>query len=94
MVTNVPHQDPQLIFLSEFLRGLGPFDGTATRLSELLEQSTGEQMLPAALAKKLVRYIGELDRAGIHVTSSRTRDSRLLHIACDGSDGNDGKSGC
>ncbi len=91
---DVPHQDPQVFLLSEFLRRLGPFDGTATRLNELLEQHTGEQMLPAALAKKLVRYTGELDKAGIHITSSRTRDSRLLHITCDGSDGNDGKSVC
>lgn len=89
-----PHQDPQVFFLSEFLRGLGTFDGTATQLSELLEQATGEQMLPAALAKKLVRFVSELDKAGIHVASSRTRDSRLLHIVCDGSDGNDGKSAC
>lgn len=90
----IPRQDPQVFFLSEFLRGLGTFDGTATQLSELLEQATGEQMLPAALAKKLVRFISELDKAGIHITSSRTRDSRLLHIVCDGSDGNDGKSAC
>ena len=91
---DTPHQDPQVFFLSEFLRGLGSFDGTATKLSELLEQRTGDQMLPSALSKKLVRFTGELDKSGIRVTSSRTRDSRLLHIACDGSDGNDGKSGC
>ena len=91
---DAPNQDPQVFLLSEFLRGLGSFDGTATMLSELLEQRTGEQVPPAALAKKLVRFISELDKAGVHITSSRTRDSRLLHIACDGSDGNDGKSGC
>lgn len=87
---NAPLQDPQVCFLSEFLRGLGTFDGTATQLSELLEQATGEQMLPAVLSKKLARFIAELDRAGIHINGSRTRDSRLLHIVCDGSDGNDG----
>lgn len=87
---NAPLQDPQVCFLSEFLRGLGSFDGTATKLSELLLRDTGEQMLPAVLSKKLVRFTSELDRAGIHITGSRTRDSRLLHIVCDGSDGNDG----
>ena len=89
-----PHQESELIFLSEFLHRLGVFNGTATKLSELLEQDTDTQMLPAALAKKLVRYTSELDKAGIHVTSTRTRDSRLLHILCDGSDGNDGKNQC
>ena len=87
---NTPLQDPQVCFLSEFLRKLGRFDGTATKLSELLLRDTGEQMLPAVLSKKLVRFTSELDRAGIHITGSRTRDSRLLHIVCDGSDGNDG----
>ncbi len=89
--TEEHRQDPQLIFLSEFLSGLSAFDGTATELSNQLEERTGERMAPAALAKKLVRYTRELDRTGIHVTSSRTRDSRLLHVRCDGSDGNDGK---
>lgn len=91
---DAPRQNPQVSFLSEFLRGLDAFDGTATKLSELLEQATGEKMLPAALSKTLVRFASELDKAGIHVTSNRTRDSRLLHIVCDGSDGNDSKSGC
>ncbi len=90
---DTPHQDPQVFFLSGFLRGVSSFEGSATQLSELLEQHTGEQMLPSALSKKLVRFGGELEKAGIHVSSSRTRDSRLLHIVCDGSDGNDGRSG-
>ena len=85
------HQNPQAIFLSEFLLELSAFDGTATELSVLLEQRTGERMTPAALSKRLVCYAAELSKAGIRVTSSRTRDSRLLHIRCDGSDGNDGK---
>jgi len=83
--------DPTLVLLSGFLQELKVFDGTATQLSMLLENQTGEILLPSVLSKKLVRYAGELDRAGIHVSASRTRDTRLLHIRCDGSDGNDGK---
>ncbi len=88
-----PLQDTQLIFLSEFLVALSAFDGTATELSALLAQQTGEQMLPSVLAKKLTRYSAELDKRGIRIVSTRTRDNRLLHIRCDGSDGNDGKNG-
>lgn len=84
--------DPQVVFLSEFLFDLSAFDGSATELSVLLEKQTGEKVTPAALAKRLVRYSGELNRIGIRITSSRTRDSRLIHIRCDGSDGNDGKN--
>lgn len=91
---DAPRLDPEVILLSEFLHGLGSFNGTATELSTFLEQRTGEHLLPAVLSKKLVRFTAELDKAGIHVTSSRTRDSRLLCITCDGSDGNDGKSEC
>lgn len=85
-------QDPQILFFSEFLSDLSAFDGSATELSSLWEKQTGEKVTPAALAKRLVRYTGELNRIGIRVTSSRTRDSRLIHIRCDGSDGNDGKN--
>lgn len=90
--------DPEIFFLSEFLSGLSAFDGTATELAGILEQHTGKQLLPSVLSKRLVRYSGELDKAGIQVTGSRTRDARLLHIRtnhtspCDGSDGNDGKN--
>lgn len=89
---NAPQQDAQLTFLSEFLFTLPSFDGTATELSALLEQRTGEQMIPSVLSKKLARYYGELDKQGIQIVTTRTRDSRLLHIRCDGSDGNDGKN--
>lgn len=83
--------DSTLILLSEFLRELQTFDGTATQLSVLLESKTGESILPSVLSKKLVRYAGDLEKADIHFSTSRTRDARLLHIRCDGNDGNDGK---
>ena len=91
--TDTPQKqaDPLLKLFIEFLKALNHFDGTATQLSELLEQRTNEKILPGVLSKKLVRYAGELSAAGISVTASRTRDSRFLHIHCDGSDGNDGK---
>ncbi len=83
--------DPEVLCLTEFLRGVCPFDGTATELSTLLEQQTGEQLLPSVLSKRLTKHSGELDRLGVRISSARTRDSRTLHIRCDGNDGNDGK---
>lgn len=93
VTTEEPVIDPVLSSLSAFLKELTVFDGTATELSLLLEQKTGEHVLPSVLSKRLVRYASELDKVGVHVSSRRTRDARLLHILCDddGSDGNDGK---
>lgn len=87
--------DPELIFLSGFLHELHSFNGTATELSTLLKQRTGDMISPSVLSRRLARYAGDLEKSGIHVSSSRTRESRQLHIACsscDTSDGNDGKN--
>jgi len=87
--------DPELIFLSDFLRQLHTFDGTATELSALLEHDTGEVVAPSVLSRKLAKHTSGLEKSGICVTGSRTRESRQLHIVCtprDGSDENDGKS--
>ena len=61
---------------------LKSFDGTATELAALLEEHTGEKLLPSVLSKRLVRYASELDRVGIQISTSHTRDSRQLHILC------------
>ena len=93
---DAPAVDPEVTFLSDFLKGLHSFEGTATELSELLEVRTGESIPPSVLSKKLVKYAGELEQNGIRVAAHRTRDSRTLSILCfgsDGSDGNDGKIG-
>lgn len=87
--------DPELIFLSGFLHELHSFNGTATELSTLLKQRTGDMISPSVLSRRLARYAGDLEKSGIHVSSSRTRESRQLHIACsscDTSDGNDEKN--
>lgn len=96
MAEDAPGVDPEVTFLSAFLKGLRSFEGTATELSELLEVRTGESIPPSVLSKKLVKYAGELEQNGIRVAAHRTRDSRTLSILCfgsDGSDGNDGKIG-
>ena len=92
---DTPAADPEVTFLSDFLKGLHSFEGTATELCELLEARTGESILPSVLSKKLVKYAGELEQNGIRIAAHRTRDSRTLSILCfgsDGSDGNDGKN--
>lgn len=92
---DTPAADPEVTFLSDFLKGLHSFEGTATELCELLEVRTGESILPSVLSKKVVKYAGELEQNGIRIAAHRTRDSRTLSILCfgsDGSDGNDGKN--
>lgn len=93
VIDDAPPADPALNSLSVFLSGVSPFDGTATELSELLELHTGEKILPSVLSKRLARYASELDKAGIQITTSRTRDARTLHISARPSDGNDGNDG-
>ena len=88
--------DPELLSLSAFLKQLHTFTGTATELSTLLEHKTGEIVSPSALSKKLAKHTSELEKSGIHVSSSRTRTARQLYISCDscdGSDRSDGKNG-
>lgn len=84
---------PEVLRLAEFLKGLESFDGTATELAMLWEGYAGEPVQPSVLSKKLARYAGELDKLGVHITTSRTRESRSLHLRCDSSDGSDGKNG-
>ena len=89
--------DSEATFLSAFLKPLQSFTGSATELSALLERETGETVSPSALSRKLAKYASSLEKSGIHISSSRTRDSRQLHIVCstcDGNDGSDGKNGC
>ena len=91
-----PAADPELLFLSEFLKQLHTFTGTATELSTLLEHETGETISPSVLSKKLAKHASGLDKSGIRVFASRTRNTRQLHITCDSrdsSDGSDGKNG-
>src|SRR5699024_2753040 len=71
---------PEVLRLAEFLKGLESFDGTATELAMLWEGYAGEPMQPSVLSKKLARYAGELDKLGVHITTSRTRESRSLHL--------------
>lgn len=87
--------DPEALSLSDFLRTLGSFEGTATELSALLEAQTGEKLTPSVLSKRLVKYAEVLEQNGIRVVSERTRTMRMLSILCfpcDGSDGSDGKN--
>lgn len=88
--------DPELIFLSEFLKQVHTFTGTATELSALLEHQTGKVISPSALSKKLAKHTSGLEKSGIHVSNNRTRETRQLCITCnprDRSDGSDGKNG-
>ena len=82
----------EVLRLAKFLKGLESFDGTATELAALWEGYAGEPVQPSVLSKKLARYTGELDKLGVHITASCTRESRSLHLRCDSSDGSDGKN--
>ena len=76
---------PEVLRLAEFLKGLESFDGTATELAMLREGYAGEPVQPSVLSKKQARYAGELDKLGVHITTSRTRESRSLHLRhCEG----------
>ncbi len=58
--------DPELISLSEFLKQLHTFSGTATELSALLEHETGEIVSPSALSKKLAKHTAGLEKSQCH----------------------------
>lgn len=81
--------DPELLSLSAFFKQLHTFTGTATELSVLLEYKTGEIVSPSALSKRLAKHTSQLEKSGIHISSSRTRTARQLYISCDSCDGSD-----
>lgn len=83
--------DKEVLKLFKFLKEQAPFDGTATELAVRLEKRTGERILPCVLSKKLARHAGDFSKLGVVLSSTRTRDSRALHIRCDSNDGSDGK---
>ena len=85
--------DPELLSLSAFLKQLHTFTGTATELSTLLKHETGESIAPSVLSKKITKHTSGLDKLGIHVSVSRTREARQLCIRCDACDSSDGKNG-
>jgi hypothetical protein len=80
-VTTEPKpRDELIIFLSEFLSERKSFAGTATELAEALEKRSGEPLVPAALAKRLIRCRDELAAHGITFETHRTRDRRELRL--------------
>ena len=86
--------DPLVVQLAEFLRAKREFSGTATELSQALEPFTGERILPNVLMKRLIRHREQVEKQGVFLETSRTREARRIRLSlcCDGSDGNDGKS--
>ena len=82
---------PEVLRLAEFLKGLESFDGTATEVGNVvggLRRGDDAAQRPLQKAGPVCR---ELDKLGVHITTSRTRESRSLHLRCDSSDGSDGK---
>lgn len=86
--------DPLVVHLTDFLRIKGEFIGTATELSKALEPITGETILPNVLMKRLIRYRDQVEKQGVLLETSRTREARRIHLSflCDESDGSDGRS--
>ena len=80
--------DETIFLLSDVIKSVGYFQGTASELIELLKL---ENMSPSVLAKKIVKNSTELEKLGIHFETRRTGQCRELRLSYDGNDTNDGK---
>jgi hypothetical protein len=80
--------DDTIFLLSDVIKSVGYFQGTASELIELLKL---ENMSPSVLAKRIVKNSTELEKLGIHFESRRTGQFREILLNYDGNDTNDGK---
>ena len=75
-ITDSLKKEAALVKLVDYMRSAESFDGSASRLLEVL----GLDMQPNILSRKLSRYRQELLRAGMTFSTSRTGKQRILSL--------------
>lgn len=78
----IPLLDKTIATTLDYLAEGGSFTGTATELSKKIERFAGEQIAPAVLSKKLLRYHSILLEKGWRFTPRRTRSEKIIDIQC------------
>ena len=72
----------EIFLLSDFVKSVGNFTGTATELTKLLKL----ECRPAVLKKRIIKYMDHLRENGISYSENRTYERREFSLCYDGND--------
>ncbi|WP_313528029.1 AAA family ATPase [Anaerotignum sp.] len=72
----------EIFLLSDYIKSVGTFTGTATELAEILKL----ELRPAVLKKKIIKHMEQLSKNGIRYSENRTFERREFSLCYDGND--------
>ena len=79
--------DEVIFLLSDFMKSVVVFTGTATELAERLKLFGGTEYLPAVLKKKIIKHMDYLQKNRISYSDQRSFERREFTLRYDGNDG-------
>jgi hypothetical protein len=82
--------DEVIIFLSDFIKSVENFTGTATELTEKLKEFNETECSPAILKKKIIKHMDFLIENSISYSENRTFERREFTLVYDGKNEDDG----
>lgn len=82
--------DEGIIILSDFIKSVGTFIGTATELAEKLKEFNETECSPPILKKKIIKHMDFLIENSISYSENRTFERREFTLVYDGKSENDG----
>jgi hypothetical protein len=82
--------DELIFLLSDFIKSIKSFTGTATELAERLKEYSGTECSPPILKKKIIKHMDFLIENSISYSENRTFERREFTLVYDGKSENDG----
>lgn len=82
--------DELIIVLSDFIKSVGSFTGTATELAEKLKELNETECSPPILKKKIIKHMDFLIENSISYSENRTFERREFKLVYHGKSENDG----
>lgn len=82
--------DEIIFLLSDFIKSVKSFTGTATELVEKLKEFNGTEYSPPILKKKIIKHMDFLIENSISYSENRTFERREFTLVYDGKSENDG----
>ncbi len=79
--------DELIILLSDFIKSVSSFTGTATELAEQLQEFGNTDCKPAVLKKKIIKHMGYLNENNITYSENQTFERREFSLCYDSNDG-------
>lgn len=77
----------EIVLVSDFIKSVSTFTGTATELAERLKLFSGTDCLPAVLKKKIIKHMDFLQKNKIAYSDKRSFERREFSLCHGGNDG-------